>query len=97
MLDFAVRFHIVPPGELLAANRTRVALRAMDVRMVPTVRYRFVAIHATVQGGEGARELHKERRIVNVVIAPRLLLLCMRLATRRRRQVVLELDDGTLG
>lgn len=37
MLDFAVGLHVVPPGELLPANRTLVALGPVDIGVVPAV------------------------------------------------------------
>lgn len=71
VLDLAVRLHVVASRELLAAHRALVALRSMDVRMVPAIRDRFVAADAPVQRRKRAGQLHEQRRIVDVVVASR--------------------------
>lgn len=48
VLDFAVRFHIVAARKLLAADRTFVRLRPMDIGVVPAIRHGFMATDATV-------------------------------------------------
>lgn len=70
MFDLAMGLHVVAAGELLAAHRALVALRPVDVGMVPTVRDGFVATDAAVQGREGSVQLDEQRRVVNVVVAP---------------------------
>lgn len=68
MFDLAVRFHVVAAGELLATHGALVALRPVNVGMVPAVRDGFMATDAAVQSGERAGQLDKQGRVVNVVV-----------------------------
>lgn len=70
MFDLAVGFHVIASSELLTAHGTLVALRSVDVGMVPAVRDGFVTTDATVQCRKGASQLDEQGRVVNVVIAP---------------------------
>lgn len=71
MFDLAMGLHVVASRELLAAHRTLVALRPMDVGMVPAIRNGLVAADATVQRRKRAGQLHKQRRVVDVVVTSR--------------------------
>lgn len=70
MLDLAVGLHVVPARELLPAHRALVALRPMDVGVVPAIRHDLVAAHTTVQGGQRARQLDEQGGVVDVVVSP---------------------------
>lgn len=70
MFDLAMGFHVIATGKLLSAHGALVALRSVNVGVVPTVRDSFVTADAAVQRREGASQLDEQRRVVNVVIAP---------------------------
>lgn len=70
MFDLAVGLHVIAAGKLLTAHGALVALRSVDVGMVPTVRDGLVTTDATVQRRKGASQLDEQGRVVNVVIAP---------------------------
>lgn len=70
MFDLAVGLHVIAAGKLLTAHGALVALRSVDVGMVPTVRDGLVTTDAAVQCREGASQLDEQGRVVNVVIAP---------------------------
>lgn len=71
VLDLAVGLHVVASRELLAAHRTLVALRPMDVGVMPAIRDGLVTADATVQRRKRAGQLDEQRRVVDVVIATR--------------------------
>lgn len=70
MFDLAVGFHVIATGKLLTAHGALVALRPVDVGVVPAVRDGFVTTDAAVQRREGAGQLDEQGRVVNVVVAP---------------------------
>lgn len=70
MFDLAVGLHVIATGKLLTAYGALVALRSVDVGMVPAVRDGFVTTDATVQRREGSGQLDEQRRVVDVVITP---------------------------
>lgn len=70
VFDLAVGFHVIATGKLLTAHGALVALRSVNVGMVPAVRDGFMTTDATVQCREGAGQLDEQRRVVDVVIAP---------------------------
>lgn len=68
MLDLTVSLHIVAPCKLLAAHRTLVTLGPVNVGVMPPIWHRFVTTYAAIQGRKGARQLDKQRGVVNVVV-----------------------------
>lgn len=55
MLDLAMGLHIVATRELLATDGALVALRPMDVGVMPAVRHDLVAADAAVERGQRTR------------------------------------------
>lgn len=68
MLDLAMGLHVVPPGELLTTHGTLMTLGSVDIGVVPAIRHDLIATDTTIECRQCARQLHKECRIVDVMI-----------------------------
>lgn len=60
MFDFTVGFHIVASRENLVTHGALMLLRAMNVRMMPSIRDGFMARDTAIQGGKCTGELDEK-------------------------------------
>lgn len=69
MLHFAVSFHIVATCKDLIADRTRMTLGTMNIRMMPAIWDSFVTRYAAIERWKCSRELNEQSRVIDIMIA----------------------------
>lgn len=62
-------FHIVTTCKHLVADRTRMALGTMNIRMMPTIWDSFVTRDTAIECWKSSGKLDEKSRIINIVIA----------------------------